>query len=339
VKKLEIRDLLTRGITLIVEPYSLNMSPDEFLADYGGYLENLIVVAKASSGRVFYPSQVAPADEKFPTFFSELVEAAVDIGIPVGAYVNVFADAFYASDPDYMTYATGGKPIDAIVCPNKPDFQEHMEKVIKEVTQYSIQSLFLANLGYANESFCFCSDCRNEFTEYAELIHDFHAVDSSADPNLFKKWINWRKELVSKNIIDLIASAQKKKTDIHVFPTIPIDPEGEYVTGTETRLGIDIQTIAKASNHIALEAFPWTYMLPDPGSREFKEYIENLSFIESLQDSGIELVMTHWVIEGEAEFNRARALADVVNIEKIYSMLEYPVDYQTIREIRLGLTH
>lgn len=336
---MEIRDLLTRGVTLIVEPHGLKMSSDEFLADYGGYIENLIVVAKGSSGRVFYPSKIAPVDEKFPTFFSELVEAAVDIGIPVGAYVNVFADAFFASDSDCKTYNAGGNPLDALVCPNKPSFQQHMKKVIKEVIQYPIQPLFLANLGYANESFCYCSDCRTEFTEFAELIHDFHAADPSEDPNLFQKWVSWRKGLMSKAIKGFISSAQKDKTDIHVFPTIPIDPAGKYAAGTETRLGLDIQAITKASQHLALEVFPWTHVLPDPGSKEFTDYVENLSFIESLRESEIELVMTHWALEDEAEHNRARALADAVEIEKIYSMLGYPMNYQTIREIRLGLIH
>ncbi|MFX1564150.1 MAG: hypothetical protein ACFFDP_12670 [Promethearchaeota archaeon] len=336
---MEIRDLLTRDITLIVDPYSLKMSPDELLADYGGYIENLIVVAKSSSGRVFYPSQVAPTDEKFPSFFSELVEAAVDIGIKVGAYVNVFADAFFAADPDFQTFTTTGKPLETIVCPNNPNFLQNMAKVIEEVIHYKIQPLFLANLGYASTSFCYCSNCRAEFTEYAELIHDFHIADPTADPNLYEKWIGWRKELMSKAIKTLISGIQKNETDIHVFPTIPVDPELEYTAGTETSLGLDIQTITKASQHLALEVFPWTYILPDPGSTEFNSYIENLSFIETLRDSGVELVMTHWVLEDEVEYNRARAIADAVEIEKIYSMLGYPMGYQAIREIRLGLIH
>lgn len=330
---------MTRGITLIVDPQSLKISSDEFLANYGGYIENLIVVAKSTSGRVFYPSKIAPADEEFPTFFSELVGAAADIGIKVGAYVNVFADAFFAADPEYKTYTSDGRTLDAIVCPNKPNFQQHMVKVIKEIAQYPIKSLFLANLGYANESFCYCSDCRTGFSEYAELLHDFQAVDFSSDPSLVQRWIGWRKELMSNAIKDFISSAQEDERNIHVFPTIPIDPEREYSVGTESHLGLDIQTISKASQHLALEVFPWSYVLPDPGSKEFSDYVAGLSFLEGLRESEIELVMTHWVLEDEDEFSRAKALADKVEIGKIYSMLDYPVDYQTLREIRLGLTH
>ena len=60
---MEIRDLLTRGVTLIVDPRGLKTSLDDFFASYGGYLEYVIAVAKDTSGRVFYSSKVAPVDD------------------------------------------------------------------------------------------------------------------------------------------------------------------------------------------------------------------------------------------------------------------------------------
>ena len=135
METLEIRDLLTRGVTLIVDPRRLKTSLDDFLASYGGYLEYLVAVAKDTTGRVFYPSKIAPADEEFPTFFSELIDITKAVGITAGAYVNVFADAFFAADDEFKTYTSSGEAIQAFVCPNKPAFTQHMITIVKEVAE------------------------------------------------------------------------------------------------------------------------------------------------------------------------------------------------------------
>jgi len=334
---LEIRDLLTRGVTLIVDPHGLNMSLDDFLANYGGYLEGLVAVAKDTTGRVFYPSKVAPADEEYPTFFSDLVDTIKTVGISLGAYVNVFADAFFAADPDYQTLTAAGEPLSNLVCPNKPGFLNHMITVIKEVARYPIQSVFLGQLGYANPSFCYCKECRSEFTEFADLRHEIQVVDPSADPTLYNTWIGWRAEKMANVLRQLVKAAKESRPDLRVIPTYPIDPEAGYAAGTQTYLGLEVEATAQADQSLALEVFPWTPILPDPGTRDFKAYVDSLSFVHKLRKAGVELAMTYWSIADETEYGQAKALADAVGIQRMYTMLNYPTGYEGLREARLGL--
>jgi hypothetical protein len=135
----------------------------------------------------------------------------------------------------------------------------------------------------------------------------------------------------------LVTAAKEVKPDLKVILTYPIDPESGYIAGTRTNQGLDLDTIAKVSKNIAIEVFPWTPILPDPGSKDFNDYIENLSVLSSLTKHGVEFSMTHWVLEDEAEYGRAKSLADAANIVSIYSMLGYPSGYQSLREIRLAL--
>jgi hypothetical protein len=212
-----------------------------------------------------------------------------------------------------------------------------MMTVIKEVAENPIQTLFLANLGYPHASYCYCNDCRNEFTEYADLRHTFQIADPSSNPALYNQWIEWRVSKMSGVLQQLVTAVKEVKPDLQVILTYPIDSESGYVAGTRTNLGLDIETMANMSKSIAIEVFPYTPILPDPGSTDFTKYIESLSFVNSLAKTGAEFSMTHWILEDEAEYNRAKSLADAAKISSIYSMLGYPAGYQSLRETRLGL--
>ncbi len=337
METVEIRDLLTRGVSLIVDPRGLKSSLDDFFASYGGYLEYVVAAAKDMSGKVFYSSKVAPADEEFPTFFDEFIDTTEAVGIRAGAYLNVFADAFFAADQEFKTFTADGQPLTSLVCPNKPAFIQHMVTVIKEVAENPIEAIFLGNLGYAHASYCYCNDCRNEFTEYADLRHTFEIADAAANPAMYNQWIEWRVAKMSGIVQQLVTAAKEVKADLKVIPTYPIDSDSGYVAGTRTNLGLDLESIAKLGKNLLIEVFPWNPILPDPGSKDFTDYIENLSFINSLKKSGVEFVMSHWILEDESEYNRAKSLADAAEITEIYSMLGYPTGYQALREIRLGL--
>ncbi|MFX1244855.1 MAG: hypothetical protein ACFE8F_07795 [Promethearchaeota archaeon] len=334
---MEIRDLLTRGVTLIVDPRGLKTSLDDFFASYGGYLEYVIAVAKDTTGRVFYSSKVAPADEKNPTFFSEAIDTTEAVGIRAGAFVNVFADAFFAADQAYRTYTTEGESLDTLVCPNKAGFIQHMVTVVKEIAESPIQALFLSNLGYPHSQYCYCTECREEFTEYADLRHTFQIADPAANPALYNQWVEWRVSKMTGFVQQLVTAAKQVKPNLKVIPTFPIDPESGYVAGTRTNLGLDLDTIAKMDKNLGIEVNPWTPILPDPGTKEFSEYIDNLNFIDGLQKLGVDFSMIHWVLEDESEYNRAKTLAETAGISALYSMLGYPANYQSLREIRLGL--
>jgi hypothetical protein len=138
-------------------------------------------------------------------------------------------------------------------------------------------------------------------------------------------------------IQQLVTAAKEVKPSLKVIPTFPIDSDSGYVAGTRANQGLDLDAIAKMDKNLAIEVYPWTPILPDPGTKDFTDYIDNLTFVGSLKKLGVDFTMNHWILEDESEYNRAKALADAAGITDIYTMLGYPVRYQSIREIRLGL--
>ncbi len=337
VVSLELRDLLVRGVNPIINPHGLNSSLDEFLSVYGGgYLKNITSIVKDITGRTYYLSQMAPADEEHPSFFTDLLEAAESIGFGVSAYVNVFADSFYAADSRFETQQGNGKGLEVFVCPNKPEFHRHMVTVVKEVAKFKVPRLFLGNLGYARKDCCVCEDCRAEFSNYLGLRYSFKGPDS-LEVEQYQKWVFWRLMKINDIVQRLIEAAKDVNSDIDVIPIFPVDPELGFFRNFKEGFGIDIQTIARAANHIALEINPYTPILPNPDSSEFNKFVDNLCLISDLRSDGVEFSMIHGVIENEEDYSHAKALAEAVGIKQFYTQITYPPGFRTLREERLGL--
>jgi hypothetical protein len=279
---------------------------------------------------------MAPADEKYPSFFTDLLDAAESIGFTVSAYVNVFADAFYAAYPRFKSVLGDGGALDAYVCPNKPEFHNAMLAVVKEVAKFPIPTLFLGNLGFARKGLCVCEDCRDEFTDYLGLRYDFKGFDSQEDEK-YQKWLFWRMMKITDIVLRLVKAAREVNSDLKVIPTFPIDPELGFLKNYNEGFGIDIHTIAKSAKHLALEINPFTPILPDPDSTEFSKFVSSLGFMSELRKGGVEFSMIHGVLENEEDYSHAKALAEAVDIRQFYSMIAYPPGFRTLREERLGL--
>jgi hypothetical protein len=334
---LELRDLLVRGVNPIINPHGLESSLDEFLSIYGGgYLENITSIVKDITGRTYYLSKMAPADEEHPSFFTDLLEAAESIGFSVSAYVNVFADLFYAADSRFNTQRGNGKGLEVFVCPNKPEFHNHMITVVKEIAKFSVPRIFLSNLGYARKDCCVCEDCRAEFSNYLGIRYEFDGPDSM-DADQYQKWVFWRLMKINDVVQRLIQAAKAVNSDLAVIPVLPIDSELGFLSEYKEGFGIDIQTFAKTAKHLALEINPFTTILPAPDSNEFTKFIENLSFMTELRSEGVEFSMIHGVLETEEEYAHAKALAEAVDIRQFYTQIAYPPRFRTLREERLGL--
>jgi hypothetical protein len=334
---LELRELLVRGVNPIITPRGLNASLDEFLSVYGGgYLKNITSVVKDVTGRTFYLSKMAPADEEYPSFFTDLLDAAESIGFVVSGYVNVFADAFYAADSRFETQQGNGKGLEFFVCPNKPEFHRHMITVVKEVAKFPIPRLFLGNLGYARKDCCLCEDCRTEFANYLGIRYQFQGPDPQ-DPEEYQKWHFWRMMKITDIVQRLINAAKEVNSDIDVIPSFPVDSELGFLNDFKEGFGIDVHTIAKTAKHLAFEINPYTLILPNPDSAEFSKFVSNLSFMSDLRSENVEFSIIHGVLENEEEYSHAKALAEAVGIRQFYTMIDYPPGFRKLREERLGL--
>ncbi len=279
---------------------------------------------------------MAPADEKYPSFFTDLLDAAESIGFVVSAYVNVFADTFYATDTRFAAHRGNGQGLEVFVCPNKPEFHKHMITVVKEVAKYPIPRLFLGNLGYARKDCCVCEDCRAEFSKYLGIRYELEGP-SAMDQEQYQKWVFWRLMKINDIVQRLVEAAKEVNRDLDVIPTFPVDSELGFLENFKTGFGIDIQTIARTANHLALEISPYTPILPDPDGPEFTKFVDNLSFISDLRSEGVDIHIIHGVLENEEEYSHAKALAEAVGLRQFYTQMTYPPRFRTLREERLGL--
>jgi hypothetical protein len=92
VKSLDVREILSKGFVLVLDPTSRSTEaetggadPNAFLAEHGGWVEEIAIVAKAESGQVTYKSAAAPTHPN--AIFADFVELANDLGIRVYAIV------------------------------------------------------------------------------------------------------------------------------------------------------------------------------------------------------------------------------------------------------------
>ena len=88
---MDIRTISSHNLIPVIDPVFLKQSPDEFLAENGGFLSEVAVVGKSSSGFVHYRSATAPTDQETKEFFSTFSTIADSIGIKVYGFVNGLA--------------------------------------------------------------------------------------------------------------------------------------------------------------------------------------------------------------------------------------------------------
>ncbi|MHA1154524.1 MAG: hypothetical protein ACTSQK_00295 [Candidatus Heimdallarchaeota archaeon] len=333
---MDIRSISSQNLIPIIDPTNLRQSPDEFLAENGGFLSEVAVVGKSTSGFVHFRSATAPTNRDTNEFFSTFSTIADSIGIKVYALVNGLADNFFGKNPSYSAIKDGGNSIDSFVDPFKDSYTTYLKSIIDEVSNHPIQGILLDNIRFPHEEYSFCERCRRSFSSAYGIERMFSLGDIQRDPNLGAEWLNWRKNRIETILRELSQTLTLKK-DLAVSITIDIDPTLEGPIGALKHFGQDINVIGNYGTP-AIHLSAWTPYPASPDASEFQLLIKNLDFVKKYQartQQDVNLFL--WGVEDESILPIIDSLKKEIKFKNIFIQNHSPSDYQKRREIHLGL--
>ncbi|MHA1556840.1 MAG: hypothetical protein ACTSPM_07890 [Candidatus Heimdallarchaeota archaeon] len=333
---MDIRSISSQNLIPIIDPTNLRQSPDEFLAENGGFLSEVAVVGKSTSGFVHFRSATAPTNRDTNEFFSTFSTIADSIGIKVYALVNGLADNFFGKNPSYSAIKDGGNSNNSFVDPFKDSYTTYLKSIIDEVSNHPIQGILLDNIRFPHEEYSFCERCRRSFSSAYGIERMFSLGDIQRDPNLGAEWLNWRKNRIETILRELSQTITLKK-DLSVSITIDIDPTLEGPIGALKHFGQDINVIGNYGTP-AIHLSAWTPYPASPDASEFQLLIKNLDFVKKYQartQQDVNLFL--WGVEDESILPLINSLKKEVKFKNIFIQNHWPSDYQKRREIHLGL--
>ena len=335
---MEMREILSRGVTPILDPYFIDSSADEFLARYGGYIEESIIIVKLDSGKLLYRSASGPTDEKHSEFFSSFSKIATDIGIKVYAMLTTYSDTYFARDKKYSAMKSGvtEKPTNYFVCPTHESYSAYLVELVKEILKFGVSGIALIDLLFPRKEYCFCPNCRNEFSKLAGIERDFMLENLTRDIDLYDQWMDRRTEHIESIVKRIKDEILDQGSDVQVFTEIYLDSETGFVEGARTHFGQDVQKLAEISDQLILHLFPLTPLLPELETPSYTSLLEALDFTTDLKARGNEYSLMFW---GSTEEDGIRTLEKLKNDLKangIWVLPQYPQHYKERREIQLG---
>ncbi len=333
---MDIRTLSSHNYIPIIDPDYLKQSPDEFLAENGGFLSEVAVIAKSTSGFVHFRSAIAPTNRDTNEFFSTFTSIADSIGIKVYALVNGLADSFLAKNPSYSAIKDGGNPNSYFIDPFKTQYTNYLKGILSEIVSFPIQGVLLDNIRFPRENYSFCESCRRQFSDRYGIERIFSLGDMQRDNNLYAHWNQWRANALEA-ILEELSEVTTPKKNIPLAITMDIDPTLGSL-GAYTQYGQKLDFIAKygvPTIHLsAWSPFPTTTSAP-----EYQLLKQNLQFAKTFQEKNqTALNLYIWGAENESFVDIIDALKKEISIAKIFVQNHLPQDYQKRREIHLGLS-
>jgi len=281
---MEIKDVLINGGTLVIDPAMTRITPDEFLALYGSYMDSICLVAKSENGATYYPSYTAPKDPTYSEFFSSFAHIASDIGIKVYALLHSNVDYYLSRDPNFQMYRSGGIPIEGYVCPARQNYWYYLSEVAAEVAKFPIEGIILKDSLYPRDAACFCENCRREFSNENMVDRDFSLEQLARNNDIFAKWSKRRVDSLSGMVSSVVSRVHGEKK-IEIMSEIVVDPQTSYLDGAAHHFGQNITNLSHVTTHLLLHLFPWGGDLPSADSEEFNELIDQLSPVKELADT------------------------------------------------------
>lgn len=331
--EMDIRQVLLKNGTLVIDPVEMNIPPDEFLASYGSYLEKICLVAKSEAGTSYYPSYNAPKDQKFGDYFSTFAQIASDIGIKTYALIHGNLDYYLSRDPNFQMFQSGGFPVEGYVCPNQSRYWLYLSELAKEVANAPIDGILLKNFHFPRDTTCFCDNCRREFSNIAMLDRDFSIEQLKRNERIFSRWKQFRAESIAKMVSSVISSVHQVKK-VTVMPEIMFDPKTQYLDGALQHFGQGLENLRKVSSHLLIHLFPWTDELPNT-EEEIAQFTQALVPFQEIMESNKTSVFVWGINEEKAAL--AEKLKDAIRSENLFYQMTIPSTLLSRRSLHLGL--
>jgi hypothetical protein len=331
---MELRQLFTEKIDVILDPVTLRMTAPEFIAEFGGSIERVNVVVKHPFGNVFYNSKVAPLDPSIGEFFTKIIDVAGDI-IEINAVVSTLLDSYMAMDMKYASYSTNMDKSNTHICPVVDATINYLSDIIKEVAAFPVKSIVLSGNSFINHNYCFCESCRKEFSVVSGLSEEFDYNRISINPELLEKWIKWKSDTIQGMLNHLVNLTKQTNDDLDVNIEIYWDPSTNFKENMELEYGQKIEELASKFNTV-LNIYPWSPVLPKIDTAEYNQLLEGLSFTKGLNRKGLGFSILYWSIDNEDDLYILKSIARELGASKIYTYNQYPKNYTELREIHLG---
>ncbi|MGD0091701.1 MAG: family 10 glycosylhydrolase, partial [Planctomycetota bacterium] len=124
-----------------------------------------------------------------------------------------------------------GKPENTWLCPSHPDNQKlEIEAMVEVATKYGVDGIHFDYIRYPGPDECFCPGCRERFEAAAgEKVKNWPA-DVRRDEGLRQKWLDFRRENITKVVAGVHEAARKAKPGIKisaaVFQNWSVDRDG-----------------------------------------------------------------------------------------------------------------
>lgn len=334
---MDLKQLLDIGAIPIIDPLVLEQSPDDFLAQYGGHLDTLAIIAKGEAGYLYYESASSPSDPRYKEYFSSLARIADNIGIKVYAIVNAHLDGYLGRNPEFQTVKSGGTPVDGFVCPSQESFVLYQSEIIRELVEtFPIQGIVVKNNMFVHRNFCFNDKCRREFASIMGMDRDFGIESLMRDRGRFETWLNWRVSKVNQLATELTQTA-KRSRNVDVILDVYADPSTSYFDGSRINFGQDLHQLARISGHVSIHFSPWTNLPGSSTDERYQAAIQQLETLRSLDMANVKHSLYLWGTDDLPNTDVITDLKRDTNSAEVFVQPKYPLTYRASRELHLAL--
>jgi hypothetical protein len=342
--KQNIREFLMQKALVLFRSEDIDVSARDFMSTYASYMREVGIVGKEPNGHVVFPSRTAPVEEGYAEFFDEWVTLSEALEIHTAVSMDLYTDAWFARDPKYQTMTASGQLMPHQICPNREEFWEYGAEIVKELGAYPIDEILLFGVGFIRDEFCFCDRCRKEFAplvdqEPARLTHAY----LTENPDYHDKWHEWRTEKVLQGLRvlqsaadSLIGAEGTRFKPLKISVEVLVDPESGLTEGAKKAYGYDYTKIREITGGLMINLFPWSPVLPTPGTAEYNDLVESMYFVKEFSRRGGIVSLFRWGVSSIEQLRELKALGKDVGIDRFVTSFGYPKDYPVRRESAIG---
>ncbi|MCF2135969.1 MAG: hypothetical protein K9W43_01905 [Candidatus Thorarchaeota archaeon] len=341
--KIDFREFFGKEPLLILTPEDIGPSAREFVSVYGSYMHDVGIVAKRASGYATYASRTAPVESEHNEMFEEWITLLGKLKIKSAVAMDFYTDKWFAKDPKYQTINAKGQAVQYQVCPNREEFWQYGAEIVKELGSHNIDEIIVFGAGFIQDGFCFCERCKNEFAPMVgQEPHRLTYAFLTENPEHHEAWHNWRVEKVSQGITQLKAAAREtddmleRETPLKLTIEFPVDPQKGLTDGARAETGLDYSKIFDITGNILINLYPWTPILPSPGSKDYEDLLEALYFVKEFKRRGGNVTLYRWGMNVPDRVDELRRIAKDAEIDRISFSFHFPDDYAARRESALG---
>ncbi|MHB1034432.1 MAG: glycoside hydrolase family 10 protein [Pirellulales bacterium] len=203
-------------------------------------------------GTAYYPSDVLPVSPRVKLQGDQLAKclaACKKYGIAChvwkvnwntgGQAPRAFLDAMKQAGRTQVGF--NGKPQDAWLCPSHPENQKlEIESMLEVVRKYAVDGIHFDYIRYPDRDHCFCPGCRQRFEKVLGARVANWPADVRRDEKLKEKWLEFRREQITRVVAAVSASARQIRPGVKVSAAVFRQwPEDRNTVGQDWKVWCD----------------------------------------------------------------------------------------------------